>query len=471
MTTYYVGKGGDNGNDGLSWDERWLTLNYAETTIAGGLHTVYVGPGTYREKFTVSYNGSGGTHFNFIGDPTGAITDGIGGSVRITGSDDDITATRTHCIYFSAYPSWRSFYNFDFDLATTALVGFSSSANDVGFYNCSFGETVSVTTYGFDYSLFSSGEWIQVEDSVFIGHDAQMILGAATGTGGFAAGAFANNNIFIGSFGHAVLVRNKSTFYQRNNLYIGHPIAYQFYEASTENPNNCDIYNCIFLNNTVAMQNHSLGVHIEEDYNAVPGNNITKRILISVAGSNSTNDHPLLEAPRLFAGIQLPWDMFSLGEWSLIARKGTNAAPASDIYQITRPASGKESWGPIQYQPAEKDTTEVRLSSDASLRLADAGMVQFFLEVSAVSTTIDVYVKRESNYAGTNPQMIIKEPGQSVRTTTDAGSSGSWNKLTDTFTPSGNIGYVIVELVSNNTATSGDYKVWFEDLAVDLTGI
>ena len=62
--------------------------------------------------------------------------------------------------------------------------------------------------------------------------------------------------------------------------------------------------------------------------------------------------------------------------------------------------------------------------------------------------------------------MVIKQPGQADRTVTDTGSAGAWNQLTDTFTPASNPGWVIVELVSNSTATSGSYAVYFDDLEV-----
>ena len=82
------------------------------------------------------------------------------------------------------------------------------------------------------------------------------------------------------------------------------------------------------------------------------------------------------------------------------------------------------------------------------------------------STTIDVYVYREANYAGTNPQLIVKQPGVADDSTTDTGGSTSWNKLTTTLTPAANPPYVIVELVSNNTSATGNYDVFFDSVAV-----
>ena len=61
--------------------------------------TVYVGPGVYREMLTVDVDGTSGAGvITYIGDYDGSHTDGVGGVVRITGSDNDQTATRANCI-------------------------------------------------------------------------------------------------------------------------------------------------------------------------------------------------------------------------------------------------------------------------------------------------------------------------------------------------------------------------------------
>jgi len=101
MTARYVGTGGNDGNSGLSWALRKLTLNGVEDTpvVAGDI--VYVGPGVYRETLTLDVSGTAGNVISYIGDYDGSHTDGVGGIVRITGSDDDLTATRTNCILAS----------------------------------------------------------------------------------------------------------------------------------------------------------------------------------------------------------------------------------------------------------------------------------------------------------------------------------------------------------------------------------
>jgi hypothetical protein len=137
------------------------------------------------------------------------------------------------------------------------------------------------------------------------------------------------------------------------------------------------------------------------------------------------------------------------------------------LYGITRPAtSAKKSWGAVQYKPGVRETTTTRGSSTASIKFADAGKHQMFVPTDGTSTTIAVYAYREADYAGTNPQLIVKQPGVADDTTTDAAAASQWNELTTTLTPSATPPYVVVELVSNNTATSGSYAVYFDDLSV-----
>ena len=47
MTTYYVGIGGSDANNGLSWANRKLTLNGAEDVPVAAGDTVYVGDAGY----------------------------------------------------------------------------------------------------------------------------------------------------------------------------------------------------------------------------------------------------------------------------------------------------------------------------------------------------------------------------------------------------------------------------------------
>ena len=81
---------------------------------------------------------------------------------------------------------------------------------------------------------------------------------------------------------------------------------------------------------------------------------------------------------------------------------------------------------------------------------------------AGAAVAISVRCYRGADYTGTLPTMVIKQPGQADRTTTDSGSAATWNTLTDTFTPAATPACVIVELQSLNTATEAYCNVYFD---------
>lgn len=129
MTTYYVGIGGNNANNGTTWALRKLTLNGAEDIPVAAGDTVYVGPGTYRELLTVDVSGSAGNIISYIGDYTGANTTGTKGIVRICGADADTsTGTRANCIASNA-KDYRTFQGFLMDATSNLVVNCTSASH------------------------------------------------------------------------------------------------------------------------------------------------------------------------------------------------------------------------------------------------------------------------------------------------------------------------------------------------------
>ena len=176
---------------------------------------------------------------------------------------------------------------------------------------------------------------------------------------------------------------------------------------------------------------------------------------------------PILHAGASQAsGYKVPWWFGELSEWSQIRAITGSNEPSVDLRGMARPATAsKNSWGAVQFHDMERETTTVNNGS-ASMKFNDAGVQQMWVPHSGAEITISVYCYREANYAGTNPRMVIKQPGQSDRTTTDTGAAGAWNQLTDTFTPAADPEYVVVELQSLNTAAAGNYAAYFDDLSV-----
>lgn len=450
MTDYYVGPGGDNGNNGTTWALRKLTLTGAEALSLLADDTVYVGPGVYRETLTCSASGSSGQPITYIADVSGVYTDGIGGIVRVTGSDNDQTSTRTYDIDIGVR-DYRTLIGFWFDTSGSYLVR-CNTGDYLVLEDCVFGTSES---RAIDYStstltvkrclfLTANPEWgLNIH---YTGVDAVILIENCQFFGGF-------RGVCIGDTA-GVIVKN-STFYgcEEGVTLVSSPTS------GTNYVYNCNFYSCI-----KALESTNTA-YLTEDYNNFYGNE-TDRTLVST-GSNSVAYSPLFAVPPLLNGFTYPWRFGELSAWSQIKRIAGTSEASDDFFGKTRPTtSSKKSWGPIQFTDMERDTGTTRGSSVASLKLADAGRHQIFVPTSALSTTISVYCYREANYTGTLPQMVIKQPGQSDRTTVDTGSVSTWNQLTDTFTPNSGTDYVIVELVSNNTATSGNYDVFFDDLGV-----
>ena len=212
---------------------------------------------------------------------------------------------------------------------------------------------------------------------------------------------------------------------------------------------------------------------IVEDYNTF-FNNQTNRTNVNTGGNSETYPsllvQPLLHSGASQAsGFRFSWQYFMPSEWSQVkAITGANE-PSVDLFGVGRPATAsKNSWGAVQFHDAEIDTGTTYNSSAASLELLDAARVQLGpFEVPNASINIHVKVNREANYAGVNPQLIIKQPGASDDTTVDAAAASQWNELKTTLTPNANPSYVYIELVSNNTAAAGNYATYFDQLVVN----
>lgn len=459
MTTYYVGPGGSDASNGQSWANRKLTINGAEDIPVAAGDIVYVAPGLYRESLTVDVAGSSGSPVIYIGDVTGEHTDSIGGPVRITGSNDDQTITRNACITMANNRSFRTFRGFEMDSTASNTINVSASSSSLIVEDCFFqsgsstAAAIIVNGTGTDSIIrrcvfFTQGPAIQFTHTATVNTANHLIENCLVLVGGQAIA------IRVDRVG-GITVKNCTVFGGQNSIRV---------QTALAGGQVLTVYNCICGGANTSLV-ATTTAEFTEDYNNIFGNTTARSNV--TAGSNS-NAYPTLFNPiLLLAGHRFPFRLGELSKWSLLARlAGTNES-SDDIFGMTRPAtSSKKSWGTYQDDPSSRSTTQVRGGSVASLKLSDAGRTQFYVPVTNVSTTISVYVYREANYAGTAPQMIIRQPGQSARTTTDAGSASAFNQLTDTFTPAASPPYVIVELVSNNTATSSSYATYWEDLDV-----
>ena len=457
MATYYVGPGGNDANDGLSWANRLETLNGAEDEPVASGDTVYVGPGIYREMLTCDVDGA--SEIANIADVTGIHTDGVGGDVIISGSDDDTTSDRIDCIQATG-KSYRTFVGFH-------LVGFSARGiylsgcdniviRDVCIDGGDASSTIGIYCSNSDQSISITRCIIvsNTDDGVYVYNTSDTEASSFTIT----------DSLFIGNQ-NGIRAFNVDNIQITNCSLVGN--YYGIVTVSLAASDSITVTNCIVAGGAYGMYAATSG-DIASTYSMVTSDNNQNWS----AGTGDVEAYVMnLQFPILYgtyAGIRYPVPL--LGQLNPYAYAGAvtgSSETSTDLFGITKPTTAsKSSWGAIQFQCHQRETTTTRGGSTASVRFEDAGEMQIWVPVDGSEITVSVYCYREANYAGTNPRLVIKEPGSADRTTTDAAAASQWNELTDTFTPSGDTDYVVVCLQSLNTAVAGDYEAFFDDLTV-----
>jgi len=458
MTIYYVGSGGSNANNGTSWATRKLTLNGAEDIPVAAGDSVYVAPGVYRELLTVDVSGTAGNPITYIGDVTGEHTDGIGGIVRITGSTDDIALTRQYCITASGknYRAWTGLY---FDLVSSAEIDCGGSCSFWTVDSCTFGDRGSASAIG---SNTAGSDWT-IRNCVFFGANSSSTVVSIQSSSTRNDQNILIENCLFSVGGNYVIVSRVGGVIIRNCTFLGGSRHIQVSNALTVGQT-VTVNNCILSGAVYRSLESTTSGELAENYNTFWANAADRTT--TGTGANSVARPPLRMPPVLLAGIAYPWHAVALSEWSQVRAIAGTGMAAGDMYGMTRPTTdSKKSWGAVQYAEPRRDTGTKRTGA-ASLKLPDAGRHQMFVPTANASTVFSCYVYWGADYAGTKPQMVVRQPGQSDMTVTATGTAGNWEQLTTTLTPAASPGYCVVELVSSNTATSGAYATYFDDLTV-----
>jgi len=472
MTIYYVGPGGNDGNSGLTWALRKLTINGAEDVpvVAGDI--IYVGPGVYRETLTVDVSGGAGNHIVYIADVTGENTDDVGGIVRITGSDNDQTVTRAYCINASS-KNYRTFRGFFIDTTTNWMININGCNNWIlEDFNIQGGDhtnayffiqndcsSIIIRRCYFNGGHYS-GKFVQFYDAA-AQRDSTDCLVENCIFDGMATG------IHTTRYGGITI---KYCIFRHN--FVAVRLAIALNPGQTVNA-----YNCILYGDQNGFHSDPAVGDLIEDYNTIFVESVARNNVAT--GSHSVAYPPLFTPDVLFDGIVVPFNPFTgLSEWSQVSRRmdayddpmwGVHTGISvieDDLFEIYRPTGvSLQSWGAVQLREGERETGTKR-TGDASINLDSAGDHQLFVPVTNISTTFEVYVYREAGYEGLAPQMILRQPGQEDEVVTDTGASGAWNQLTKTITPAADPPYVCVILRSHNTALAGNFDVFFDDLDV-----
>jgi len=347
MATYYVGAGGNDSNTGLSWAQRKLTLNGAEDIPVAAGDTVYVGAGTYRELLTCDVSGSSGSPITYIGDYTGANTDGTGGIVRITGSDNDSTVSgRDNCIY-SDDKDYRTFRGFTIDSADAKMVRVINPKSWI-IEQCYFGAVGGNTQAIYLISgasgicndniirncIFDIGIFGNSSVSIVFTHTSEINN----------SGNLVENCIFLSGHQAIQVIKIGDTIVK--NCFIANQYSAGIVAVNINTNNPLVVNNCIFKGNAIAMSS-SVNSTVE-NYNSFYGNT-TARSNVDVGAQS--NAYIYLPDTRWFfeavngGSMLTPFDLASYS--GLINVAGTSPTTA-DMRGTTVQGAQRE-WGALEY--------------------------------------------------------------------------------------------------------------------------
>ena len=338
MTTRYVGIGGNNASDGLSWANRKLTLNGVEDTPVEAGDTVYVGPGTYREMLTVDVSGSAEAGaISYIGDYTGANTDGTGGVVRITGSDNDQSAARDSCIYSSG-KNYRRFSGVTMDTVSTRAMRTENSDNWI-IEKCYLASPDGGYGIGYSGGTYTN---LTIRNCYLYGADGIYLRATSAQDD---CNILIENCIFT-SKARGVYVRSLGGALIKNCLFSGCYNAVEQAEALTAGQT-VVVNNCVINGSYKALLATTTGLLVE-NYNTFYCVG-TARTNVNV-GANSVTYPPLFDS-RWFhemvdgGSILSPFDLASYSQ--LVNLAGTSPTTA-DMRGTTVQGSQRE-WGALEY--------------------------------------------------------------------------------------------------------------------------
>lgn len=356
MATFYVRKSGNDANAGTSAGAAKLTIQAAVNLATSAGDIVYVGAGSYREMVTLAASGSSGNPIQIIGDYSGAQT-GDAGVVRITGSNDDITATRASCVA-GVGKSFITLRLLTFDIASGGLVKFTESGgadfSDITVTQCHFqgnGATVAglLIQNNTAAKKFSN---VTVSNCLFFGsrdHGVRFDVATENNT----SATTITNCIFMGQGGRGIYCGNAGGITVRNCLFLS--TGYGGFDLPGTGTATATVNNCVFMYcaiSTSAAIRAQTAATITENYNTFFGNAADRSAV--TAGADSVTRPMLLDSRWWFAllGGGALVSAFDPASYSSLVEYNSGAsAPSTDARGATVKGSFRE-WGPLEYDSA-----------------------------------------------------------------------------------------------------------------------
>lgn len=441
--------------------------------------TVWIGAGVYRELLTFG-QAYAGLQLNIVGDVDGAKT-GDAGEVQITAYTTNNTTAPASTAMFTSPKNFWSFSDIVF-ITGNAVFCIWADTTDITFYRCAVFHSLANASSGqwshvfttasahnilydscYWYAITTAGTTITLPTSTVADYDANVYFRNCfclrIGVAAFAI-AISGANSFKGGgvyFYNCTIINDKIPITAAGVTLI-----------STALP--VVVQNCLLIAPGVILSVGSPAGQMVEDYNILVGSSTTPRTTVT-AGTHSSSDYSRaalysMGHESIWGGTPKPFGMPTVGS-GMIGSVGTSGIGAlTDALGYIRPSAALQATGAFERSNNwVKETGTVRTGSN-SLSVTGPGYQDFLVPVDVTSTTVSVYMRFDSTYAGTNPQLQLlngTECGVANQIVTLTGSANTWTQASVTFTPTSK-GIVTIRLVSLSTAAAG--KAFADDFSV-----
>jgi hypothetical protein len=475
MATYYVRKTGSDAAAGTSAGTAWLTIGKAlgASGIASG-DTVYIGAGVYRESVTVAMT-SATAETLVIGDVDGKQTGDSGQVIWTAWTTDDKTAPAASDTLNLSGRDYLTFKNIRFveNMTSGSCVdALSQTSTNITFQNCMFlsgGTNANHALIQITAANNVALNWTidRCYFNTFSGNQYCLVITCVTGASSWDINCLMKNSVVLGTFNACVRITSSGTSSgEGNGLDIVNCTI--FGSVETAGTRVSLTYPSTVRNSVVyaiggVCLNAGESGALTETYNVLVG--ATARTNVTAGTGSVTTAY----APDFWTGLETcMFGVFPRTAMGPLTYNGPFMAFGDDGTALTedftgrpKPAGGRSATraiGAFEFHDcATKETGTVRTGSNA-LRIKGPGVHEFWLPVDAAEITVSIYTRWDATYAGTKPSMSILyggESGVTDATDTATGSSGAWEQLAITFTPS-SAGVVVVRLTSSDTNGAGE---------------
>jgi hypothetical protein len=504
MATYYVSKSGNDANNGLGPDashasnKPWLTIGKAlgAAGIASG-DTVYIGPGVYREQVLIAMT-SAVAETRVVGDPLNAqgFKDGSGITlaaqpVRWTAfTTDDKTspaATATLRLAGRDYLTFEKIFFMGPNGNASVVSTTTGASTNITFRDCflysppgsSGARPVTIDTTGAPANttltwLFDRCDLVSVQSSVI------SITAVSSASADWDLGITIRNSKIYSPNGAGAVSGSKSGA----NAFAGGGVRVEnctFLGASLIAANTgwptalpMGVYNCTIVASGTAIQATTLG-QIVEDYNLIHA--ATARSNVTAGATSQTTWVPLMEwgQSALFGFGVKPFFAPTFDSPMLGFGSDASVSLTEDLLGRVRPSGPGITWantskavGALELHDFGQQETSVVDAGSSAVKLTGPGDQAIYVPVDAVSTTITVRVRYDTNHGtGSKPQAILDanaKIGVSTETKTATVGVDTWESLVfSSFTATAK-GVVRIRLISRSAAGNG--IAYFDTLTV-----